>query len=209
MTKRNTLLFIELLVLLALPLLNLNLLYVALVLVISLTTRFLARETFSDYGFFRPKARAVLVAVGAGLLLGLAANLLLDPLLARLTGQEVDLGGYEKVKGSLAGFIGLLGLGWVVGGLFEEYFFRGYLFNRIRGFVRNEKVFRFAAIGITSAVFALAHGYQGITGVIGTFIFSIIMGGLFFSFRKNAWCMVLVHGCFDTVGITMLYLGLG
>jgi membrane protease YdiL (CAAX protease family) len=205
--KRKAFLFIELIALLALPLLNLNLLYIVLALILTFLTRHLTGETFSDYGFFRPTARAVFMAVAAGLILGLAANLLLDPLLVRLTGKEVDLGGYERVRGNLTGFVGLLALGWAVGGLFEEYFFRGYLFNRIRGFLRNRTVYRFSAIVLTSVVFAFAHAYQGITGILGTFIFSVIMGALFFYFRKNTWCLVLVHGCFDTVGITMLYLG--
>lgn len=206
-SKKRMLLFIELLFLLALPILNLNILYILLVLIITLTTKYLIKEKFTDYGFYKPVTRLVLVAIAIGILYGLVDNIYIEPLISKITQKEVDLGDYAKVKGNLLGYIGLLSLGWVVGGLFEEYFFRGYLFNRIRQFIKNPFIYKFTAIALTSIVFAFAHNYQGITGILGTFLFSLIIGIFYFQFQKNIWYLVLIHGFYDSVGITMLYLG--
>ena len=205
--RKSVFLFLELMILLALPVLNLNLLYLILVLIITSGTKFLTNERFSDYGFFRPAFISLLTAAAIGITYGLADNLFIEPAISKITHQEVDLGDYAKVKGNLPAFLGLLALGWIVGGLFEEFFFRGYLFNRIRHFITNSAAYRITAIGLTSIIFALAHSYQGITGIADTFIFAVIMGLLYFYFRKNIWCLILVHGFFDTVGITMIFLG--
>lgn len=198
----------EVAILMLLPVLRLNLLYIALVLIITLTLKYYRFQSFKDFGFQRVEAYKLVVASAIGLIFGLLDNVYIAPYISSLTGQETELGGYSSVKGSIPGFIGLLMLGWIVGGLFEEYFFRGYIFNRVRAVVKNPLIFKMTAILITSLSFAFAHSYQGISGIISCFYFSVVMGLLFFQFKRNTWYLVLIHGFYDTVGITMLYLGL-
>ncbi len=201
--------FLELFVLLILPLpfFHLNVWYVVLALLITLTSKFLRKERWSDYGFNAIRQKEVFIAVALGIILGFADNFMIEPLITKMVGAEPDLSSYEGVKGSIGGLIGMLAIGWIVGGLFEESFFRGYLFYRFRTVIHNTQLNKWITIAITSVVFGFAHNYQGITGIIGTFIFAVVMGLLYFYFKKNVWYLILIHGFYDTVGIFRLYLG--
>jgi len=195
------------LLLLPLPFFKLNILYVILALIIMLTSKYLRKEKWAEYGFKTINFKILLVAVFFGIFYGFADNFLLEPVITKLCGAEPDLSSYEGVKGSVAGLIGMLALGWFVGGLFEEFFFRGYLFNRISMVIRNPLLYKIAAISFTSIVFAFAHTYQGIGGIIDTFLFSVILGLFYLWFGRNVWYLILIHGFYDTVGIFRLYLG--
>jgi uncharacterized protein len=199
----------ELLILLILPLpfLHLNVIYVISALVIMILAKYLRKEKWSSYGFLPVKMKFIIISVIIGVVFGYADNYVIEPLVTKLIGVEPDLSTFENVKGNVAGLITLLAIGWIVGGFFEEFFFRGYLFNRIRTLVTNPLLFKIVAITLTSVVFAFAHNYQGLGGIVGTFYFAVIMGLLYFYFGKNVWYLVIIHGLFDTVGIFKLYLG--
>jgi len=206
--KTTTLIVAELFVLLMLPLpfLKLNVLYVITALVIMLSMKYIKKEKWSQYGFRSIRLKEFLLAIAIGIIFGFVDNYIIEPLITKLVGAEPDLSSYAGVKGSILGLIGLLALGWVVGGLFEEFFFRGYIFYRLNSIINNQVLFKCVAITLTSSVFAFAHYYQGIGGIIGTFWFAIIMGLLYFYFRRNIWYLIIIHGLYDTVGIIILYL---
>ena len=206
--KEITLASVELIVLLLLPLpfLKLNVLYLVFALVIMLSSKYIRKESWSEYGFRSVKQKQLFIAIAIGISFGFVDNFLIEPLITRLVGAEPDLSSYEGVKGNIAGLIGMLALGWLVGGLFEEFFFRGYLFNRINSLFTNPVLQKSISILVISVVFAFAHNYQGIGGIIGTFEFSIVMSFLYFYFGRNVWYLILVHGFYDTVGIFRLFL---
>jgi membrane protease YdiL (CAAX protease family) len=200
---------IELIVLMLLPLpfLHLNLIYVITALAIVLVSKYLRKEKWSDYGFSLIQQRKLLIAITIGIVFGFFDNFLIEPLITKLVGVEPDLSAYAAVKGNIAGLIGMLALGWVVGGLFEEFFFRGYLYYRLNSIFTNPLLHKWISILVTSIVFAFAHNYQGINGIIGTFWFAIMMGLLYFYFGRNVWYLIIIHGLYDTVGIVRLFLG--
>lgn len=201
---------IELIVLLILPLpfLHLNIFYVVAALVLTISIKYLRKERWADLGFFSVHIKKILIAVAIGLLFGLTDNYLFDPLLSKLLGKAPDLSAFAGIKGNVQGLLVMLAIGWFIGGVFEEYFFRGYLFHRFSTLIRNRRLYQIITISLISIVFALGHSYQGVTGMIETFYFSIIMGLLYFYFGKNVWYLMLVHGMYDTVGIIWLFLGL-
>jgi hypothetical protein len=132
----------------------------------------------------------------------------LEPFLTKLfVGKEPDLSSLQETKGNWQKAAILLAVGWIVGGLFEELFFRGYLFYRIGRFIANEKVCKWSALIVTSIVFAFAHAYQDTSGMISAFYFSMFMGLLYYYFKRNIWYLILIHGIYDTFGVAMLYLG--
>lgn len=206
--KRFTLNSIELAVLLLLPLpfLHLNVFYVISALGIMLISKYLRKEKWSDYGFKSINQKALLIAITIGVTYGFIDNYLTEPLITKLVGVEPDLSSFEGVKGNVMGLIGMLALGWIVGGLFEEFFFRGYLFNRLNSLITNPVLHKYISILVISIVFAFAHNYQGIGGIIATFLFSIVMGLLYFYFARNVWYLVIIHGLYDTMGIVKLFL---
>jgi len=194
------------LLLLPLPFLKLNALYVIFALVIMLQSKYFRKENWTQYGFKAVQQKQLFIAVAIGIIFGFADNFLVEPLITKLVGAEPDLSSYEGVKGNIAGLIGMLALGWLVGGLFEEFFFRGYLFNRINSLFTNPVLQKSISILVVSVVFAFAHNYQGIGGIIGTFWFSVVMSLLYFYFGRNVWYLILIHGLYDTVGIFRLFL---
>jgi len=199
----------ELLILLLLPLpfLKLNLIYIFAAIAIILLSKWLRKESWSSYGFLPVNFRYVVIATLIGVAFGIVDNFVIESLITKLTGYTPDLSAYENIRGNWMDYILLLLIGWVVGGFFEEFFFRGYLFFRISTLIKHRIVFRIVSITLTSIVFAFAHNYQGIGGIIGTFYFSIIMGILYFVFKRNVWYLVIIHGFYDMVGITRLFLG--
>lgn len=210
MERRLMIGLVEIVALLILPMLSsrISIFYIILVLSIVLVSRYKRREKWTDYGFKTIKLKMVLLAAVAGLAYAVFTNYVQEPLVARFTGETADLSGFDSVQGNLWAFIGLLSLGWVVGGLFEEFLFRGYLLNRINQVVKNPGAGKWIGILLTSISFAIAHSYQGIGGMINTCIFSAVLGLLFYLFKRNTWYVILVHGFFDTYGIVWIYLGL-
>ena len=208
LTERTNLNSLELIVLLLLPLpfLDLGIIYVLTALIIMLLSKYLRNEKWSDYGFKSINQKTLVVAITIGILYGFADNYLTEPLITKLVGVEPDLSSYDGVKGTVVGLIGMLALGWVVGGLFEEFFFRGYLFNRLNSIITNPVLHKYISILVVSIVFGFAHNYQGIGGIIATFLFSIVMGLLYFYFARNVWYLIIIHGFYDTVGIVKLFL---
>jgi hypothetical protein len=196
------------LLLLPLPFLKLNILYVISALVIMLISKYIRKEKWAQYGFKSVKRKTLLIAICIGLGFGFLDNFIIEPVITKLSGAAPDLSSYKAVTGNLMGLIGMLALGWIVGGLFEEFFFRGYLFNRIQSIVHNQLLFRTIAILLTSIVFCFAHTYQGIGGILDTFLFSVVLGVLYFLFGRNVWYLILIHGFYDTVGIFRLYFGM-
>jgi membrane protease YdiL (CAAX protease family) len=182
-------------------------LYVVFAIIIILTSKKLRKEKWPDYGFKPVTIKGAVLSVIIGFAFGLFDNYVTEPFINKLTGSLPDLSSYEGVKGSISGLIGMLALGWVVGGVFEETFFRGYLFHRFSSVIKSSFWHKIICIAGISIVFAFAHNYQGIAGIVGTFIFSVVAGSLFFAFQRNVWYLILIHGFYDTVGIYLLYLG--
>jgi len=203
------LILIELAVLLLLPLpfLKLNLLYVITALIIMLLSKFVRKEKWSEYGFKAIKWKMLFLAIAFGVIYGLVDNFFIEQLITKITGAEPDLSTYASVKGNVGHLIAMLGIGWVIGGFFEEWFFRGYMYNRIQSVIHNPIIFKCTAIVITSIVFAFAHTYQGIGGIVDTGLFAVVMGLLYFALGKNVWYLMIIHGMYDTVGIIRLFLG--
>jgi uncharacterized protein len=208
--KKITLLnWLEIAILLILPMhpFHINLLYIILVLLIIAVSKILRKENLKEYGFLRMKWSLALLAAVIGIAFGLFDNLVIDPWLAKVTGKPVDLSAFAGVKGNIGNFLVLLAIGWVIGGFFEEFFFRGYLLNRINKSISNQQLAKWTGILLTSVVFAFAHAYQDTTGMIETFYFSILLCLLYYFFKKNVWYLVLIHALYDTAGITLIYLG--
>ncbi|HET6557791.1 MAG TPA: CPBP family intramembrane glutamic endopeptidase [Prolixibacteraceae bacterium] len=201
---------IEIGALLVLPMLSsrIGFQYIILILIIMLLSRFLRKEKWSTYGFKAVEGKSLLLAAVTGLALALFTTYIQEPLVSRLTGETADLSTFDNVKGNLRPFLILLATGWIIGGLFEEFLFRGYLLNRIKAMFKTPVAGKWLGILLTSISFAFAHSYQGMGGIINTFLFSIVLGLLLYFFKKNTWYVILVHGFFDTLGIVWLYLGL-
>lgn len=130
---------------------------------------------------------------------------LIDPLLVKWFG-DFDISSIDDIRGNFLGFIILMAIVWVFAAFGEEILFRGYYMKALAELLgNNNKAWIFSAI-ITSLYFGISHAYQGITGVVSVFLWSLIISMIFNKNRNNLLLLVLIHGIYDTIGITLIYL---
>ena len=81
----------------------------------------------------------------------------------------------------------------------EETIFRGYLMLRLNEVTGSMT----AAVIISSAVFALGHGYEGAAGVGAVFILGILLA-LIYVWRKSLVAPVVLHFLIDLLPLVLL-----
>jgi membrane protease YdiL (CAAX protease family) len=163
-----------------------------------------------DVGLRRPDQW--LPTIGLALLIGIGYqvldSLVISPILQSLTGESIDLSQFSFIKGSLPALLFFLIITWTEAAFIEEMFFRGYFFNRLTDFVGSERIGITISLLLSSLVFGAAHAYQGITGVVDTFLAGMVLGLLYLFSRRNLWLPILTHGIIDILGFLILYAGL-
>jgi membrane protease YdiL (CAAX protease family) len=150
--------------------------------------------------------------VAPGILIGVGfqayAILVEEPLVRALTGETADVSSLAFLEGNLLALLALIALGWVVAGLLEEMANRGYLLSRIAELLGDSRRAWIIAVVISSLVFGLNHLYQGPAGVISSVTAGLLFGGLYLVSGRNLWLPIIAHGTLDTVGLTLIYLGM-
>ncbi len=163
-----------------------------------------------DVGLRRPDNW--LPTIGLAVLIGIGYQILdtvvISPLLQSITGKSIDLSQFGFIKGSLPALLLFLVITWTEAAFIEEMFFRGYFFNRLTDFAGSERIGVISALLASSLAFGAAHAYQGITGVVDTFLAGLVLGLLYLFARRNLWLPILTHGIIDTIGFLILYFGL-
>ncbi len=163
-----------------------------------------------DVGLRRPDRW--LPTIGLALLVGIGYQvldiLIISPLLQQLTGKPVDLSMFSSFHGNLILLVISLVVSWTEAAFIEEMFFRGYLFNRITDLIGNRRFGVIVALISTSVLFGIAHSYQGISGMVDTFLAGLVLGLLYLYARRNLWLSILTHGVIDTLGFLLIFVGL-
>jgi membrane protease YdiL (CAAX protease family) len=83
--------------------------------------------------------------------------------------------------------------------LAEETIFRGYLLLRFQALLRNTPV----AVLLSSAIFAIGHGYEGSAGVV-TVGFMGVVFALLYLWRRSLVAPIVMHFLQDFLGIVLL-----
>jgi membrane protease YdiL (CAAX protease family) len=165
--------------------------------------------SWRDVGLKRPDKW--LPTISIALLIGIGYQILdtvaISPLLQSLTGKSVDLSQYSFLKGSLPALLLSIILTWTEAAFIEEMFFRGYFFNRLTDFTGNDRIGVIVALIVSSLIFGAAHTYQGITGMLDTFLAGLMLGLLYLFARRNLWLPILTHGILDMIGFIFLFAG--
>ena len=130
---------------------------------------------------------------------------LIDPLLQSWLG-EYDLSSIEDIRGNLTGYIVLMFIMWIFAAFGEEFLFRGYYMKTLAELLGNtNKAWMLSAI-VTSLYFGVSHIYQGLIGVVSVFLWSLTISLIFNKNRNNLLLLVLIHGIYDSIGITLIFL---
>jgi uncharacterized protein len=142
---------------------------------------------------FDPGPRALIGAAVAVLLSGL---LVLQMIVVQRSPEKLDqvLEQLESVESVLPhNARELRAFGWlsITAGVCEELLYRGYLIAYFTAFVDW-----WPAAGLAAIAFALAHAYQGATGVLKTGAVGVIMGTLYL-LSGSIWGPMLLHAMVD------------
>jgi membrane protease YdiL (CAAX protease family) len=198
----------------ALPLFKTNYLMFALVLLLLLWLK-LRGETWASVGLIRPKSW--LRVVGLGVLLFVAvviysafAQPAITKAVAEFTGASPLLARdyFAQLQGNLPLLLLLLPLTWAFAAFGEEVFYRGYLMTRFAQFMGEGRIAWTVALFAQAVLFGTAHAYQGPVGMVGAGILGLISGAATLLWKRNLWPAMIAHGLADTMGFTLIYLGL-
>jgi membrane protease YdiL (CAAX protease family) len=132
-------------------------------------------------------------------------SIFIDPILQAWLG-EYDLSSIEDIRGNLVGYIILMVIMWVFAAFGEEFLFRGYYMKALAELLGNTNKAWLLSAFITSLYFGVSHGYQGAIGIVGSFLWSFFISMVFNKNRSNLLLLVLVHGFYDSIGITLIFL---
>ena len=151
--------------------------------------------------------KTVLKSLIITLVLFIVFSIFLDPILQTWLG-EYDLSSIEDIRGNLVGYIILMVIMWVFAAFGEEFLFRGYYMKALAELLGNNNKAWLLSAMTTSLYFGVSHAYQGLVGVISVFLWSLTISLIFNKNRNNLLLLVLIHGIYDSVGITIIYLNM-
>ena len=119
---------------------------------------------------------------------------------------EIDLSSLDDIRGDFASFLILFIIMWVFAAFGEEFLFSGYYMKHLAEFMGNtDKAWLLSAL-ILSIYFGVSHNYQGTAGMIAVALASSIWFFVFVKYRTNIALLILGHGFYDTIGLTLIYL---
>lgn len=196
------------------PLLRHTYLSFAFVVVLMLWLK-LRGETWASFGLVVPRAWVRYLLLG--LLLAVvdivvdgAVRSVTTPLIVKWTGANphLDAETFAPIKGDLALYLMIVPSVWLFAAFGEEFFYRGYLLTRLAQSFGGGRLALGLAVVVQAVFFALAHAYQGPVGMVPIFVGAIVSGIATTVWGRNLWPAIVAHGLVDTLGFTMLYLGL-
>jgi membrane protease YdiL (CAAX protease family) len=167
------------------------------------------KENFSSLGFsFKIfSLKSFLVGTISGVLIFSFLYFIFFPLLQyiiELPDSKVEL--YDNLKGNTGLYVFLLIMGWLVGGLYEEIVFHGFIFTYIEKLLPKRFSLTVSFL-ITSIIFGLYHFQLGYDGVINAFLAGIGYHIVILKNKRNLWYGIICHAIFDTIALTLLYFG--
>jgi uncharacterized protein len=166
-------------------------------------------ENFASVGFSfkRFEWRSVWMGALTGIGLFCFINYIFFPLAVKvLPLAPANLDDFKNVRHNPSMYLFVLTMGWLVGGLYEEIIFHGFVFSRIEKLLPR----RYATIGAvacTAFIFSLYHVQLGMSGMLNALLAGLGYHLVMLRNKRNIWYAFFAHGVFDTIGITCIYLG--
>ena len=162
-----------------------------------------------DLGLSRYRTWLFTLALGlvAGAICETFQLLVTQPLLAGWLGKQPDLDDFRILHHNIPMSLVALGLTWSLAAFGEEMVWRGYLMHRIADLFGRTGFAWGVSTFAASAAFGLAHGYQGLTGVLTESFAGLWLALIYLATRRNLAVPIIAHGIQDTIDVVLLYLG--
>lgn len=170
----------------------------------------LRKSGWRQLGLSRPTSWLHTVGIGAiaGLVYQAVSIWLVVPWLRQLTKEPLDLSQVTTAHNNVSLLILWLTVSWTWAAFGEEMVYRGYLLNRVTDLCGHSRAGWVIGLIGSSALFGIGHAYQGLPGILDTFLFGCVMAGLYLTGRRNLWLPVIAHGVYDTAAFSLIFLGL-
>lgn len=187
--------------------------FIAIVLLIAWLRR--RGESLTQFGLVVPRRWLLTIGLGMGLAaiqmaVGSVVRMVATPLIVAWTGANphLDAQTFAAIEGNLGLYLMVIPVVWLFAAFGEEFLFRGYLMTRLSQiFGGGRAAWAIAVVG-QAVLFALAHWYQGPVGMVPIAVGAVISGIACVAWGRVLWPAIIAHGLIDTLGFTMLYLGL-
>lgn len=167
-------------------------------------------ENFATIGFKAKglTVRAACIGSLAGVIIYSFLNFVFFPLIKHwIHFPEVQIDLYNQLKGNTGFFIFILIMGWVVGGLYEEIVFHGFLFTRIESII-PKRMAAWVGLILTNVIFGFYHFQLGAEGIVNALLAGFGYHIVILMNNRNLWYGIFAHAVFDSIAITQLYLGM-
>ncbi len=167
------------------------------------------KENWRDFGIAWPRSVRWTMARAGEFIALIVAGAVVPVLILTMIGHPPPTSDVllEQPDELVPFLIDILFGAWIVAGVSEEFFFRGFLIARFRtGFGGGRKSLWFAVIA-QAIWFGAAHLSQGLSGILVIMFLSVLIG-IFYLRRANGILLPLMlgHAIFDTLSLTGNYL---
>jgi len=175
--------------------------------VVVFITLWAKRWDWKYFGFTKPNwPKTIIKALLFTIIIFILNDFFLQPLIELFFGR-IDLTKVSGIEGDLVNFMIYIFLGWALGGFCEEIIYRGYVLKRMAIVLGDtNKAWLLSAV-MASIVFGFAHSWQGHSGIIVTAVIALLFGLIFTINKNNLAVLVLTHGFYNMIEITLVYMG--
>lgn len=166
----------------------------------------LSKTRWADIGFSRPKSwlAVLVIGVAGGILLKLIQKAVLMPLL----GAPAINPYFHFIYDNPGAMARMIVASVLIGGIGEEIFYRGYLFERLGRLWGKGSVAKTLMVLLTSALFASVHiSEQGVAGAQQA-AFTGLAFGTIYAVTGRLWLPMVVHSTYNITAVLMIYYGL-
>ena len=162
-----------------------------------------------DVGLTRYRSWRTTIVLGVvlGTVLETFQLLVTQPILTKLVGRQPDLELFRMVTGNVKITLLFIALSWTLAAFGEELFWRGYLMNRVADVFGRTRAAWIVSVVAVSAVFGLAHEYQGLAGWIEEGLAGFFLGLMYLRTGKNLSVPIITHGVCDTIDMVLIFFG--
>jgi len=156
-----------------------------------------------------PISRGVAVGLVIGVTYQFVGTYAVEPVIARLTsGALPDVSQFRALVGNEGLLMFWIAVSWSLAAFVEEAGYRGWILTRCAELGRYSRSAWIGGMVVSSALFGLAHSYQGISGMVATGLTGLLFAGVYLATGRNLWAAIVAHGSLDTTGFVLMYFGI-
>ena len=161
---------------------------------------------WSEFGFGKKFTKNTIIqSIIYTVLITVLTYVCIEPFLEMYFGK-MDLSSLDDIRGNFVGYVVLMLVMWVFAAFGEELLFHGYYMKKLAELLGDSDKAWFVSAILISVYFGASHNYQGTTGMISVGLANFFSALIFYKNRTNLTLLILIHGFYDSIGITLIYL---